>query len=222
MVTLTRDGDDLVITLSTSERVEAVGLNAEIHLSVATVRDVAVIENPIHEIHGLRPRHFKITGTHIPGRTAVGTFLDASLNTRLFAAVHSNQRGLRIHLDEGTRFNDVMLTLDDPEGVAVRVRLPARSEGEHCGGGCDRGGCDRGGGGLLGGVLPERPLPRRSGAMPAEVGGSRYPHDLARSPISYRDCRLRNPRSHPRIQIPRRKSCILSKLVGRCWNDTLT
>lgn len=125
MATLIRDGGDLVITLATSERIEAMGLNAEIRLPMSAVRKVEVVEDPIHEIHGLRPRNFKITGTYVPGKTAVGTFLDGSLSKRLFAAVHDNQRrGVRISLDEAVHFNDIILSLDDPEDVVARVWVP--------------------------------------------------------------------------------------------------
>jgi len=121
MAELSRDGDELVLTLSPIEKAESV--RGDLRMPMATVRSVEVVEDPFHEVHGLRYR-----GTRLPGRLAVGSFVgsieDKSLG-RTFAAVHHDtRRGLRVQLEDGP-FDQLIVGAEDPEAVKDRIgRLP--------------------------------------------------------------------------------------------------
>jgi hypothetical protein len=117
MATLGRQGDELVLTLSPIEKAESV--HGDLRWPMASVRSVEVVEDPFHEVHGLRYR-----GTRLPGRLAVGSFVgsieDKSFD-RTFAAVHHHTpRGLRVRLD-GESFDQLIIGAEDPEGVVDQI-----------------------------------------------------------------------------------------------------
>ncbi len=119
MPDLSREGDELVLTLSPVEKAES--LHGDVRVPVASVRDVDVLEDVIHEVHGL-----KLPGTRWPGRFAIGTFIGpggarTSGLKRTFAVVHHDTpRGLRVRL-EGAAFDELLLGCEDPEGVKSRI-----------------------------------------------------------------------------------------------------
>jgi hypothetical protein len=118
----TRRGETLVVSLSTWEKLEA--QRRRVVVPWAAVRHVAVVEDVIHQINGLRPRQPKLFGTYLPGRLAVGIFLDG-LRRPIFAAVHGKQpRGLRIALD-GARYGQLLISCPDPEAVKERLAAVA-------------------------------------------------------------------------------------------------
>jgi hypothetical protein len=109
MAELTREGDELVVTLSTAEKAEAV--HGNIRLPMASVRDVQVLDDALHAVRGL-----KSVGAAWPGRFFVGTFRGDG--TKTFAAVHHDTpRGLRVTL-EGANFDELIVGSADPEAVA--------------------------------------------------------------------------------------------------------
>jgi hypothetical protein len=113
MAELSRQGDELVVMLSRAEKAESI--HGDLRMPMSSVRSVEVVEDPFHEVHGLRYR-----GTRLPGRLAVGSFVgsieDRPLG-RTFAAVHHDTpRGIRVRL-EGESFDQLIIGVEDPEGV---------------------------------------------------------------------------------------------------------
>lgn len=108
MAELEREGDELVVKLSTAEKAEAV--HGDIRVPMSAVRRVEAIDDVQHAIHG-----FKSVGTAWPGRFYIGTFHGDGGKT--FAAVHHDKsRGVLVTL-EGANFDQVIISCDDPESV---------------------------------------------------------------------------------------------------------
>lgn len=106
-------GDQLIVRLSTAERLEAV--HGEVAVPLSSIRSVDVAENLMTFVHGLR------VGTGIPATTAVGTF--TSKTARIFGAIHHGQhRGVRILL-EGTDFDEILVGCDNAEEVAAAIPI---------------------------------------------------------------------------------------------------
>jgi hypothetical protein len=116
MAELVREGEELVLKLTAMEKVE--GVHGNIHVPVAAVKSVTVLEDVIHEVHGL-----KLPGSRLPGVFAMGTFV--SPKETIFAIVHhQNKRGLKVTLS-GASYDALIIGLDDPEGVLSSLGLPA-------------------------------------------------------------------------------------------------
>jgi hypothetical protein len=112
---LSRDGDDLVVTLSTAEKAEAV--HGDIRVPISSVRGVEVVDDVVHAVPG-----FKAVGAAWPGRFAIGTFRGDGRKT--FAAVHhGTPGGVRVEL-EGAKFDELLIGAVDP---AAMVRTVQRS-----------------------------------------------------------------------------------------------
>jgi hypothetical protein len=104
-------GDELVVRLSTTEKLES--LHSEVSVPLSAVRSVEVVENALDHVHGIR------VGTGIPGSTAVGTF--TSKTAKIFGVIHHGEhRGIRILL-EGADFDEILLGCADPESVASTI-----------------------------------------------------------------------------------------------------
>jgi len=115
MATITKQDDKLVITLSVTEKVETVRGGFEVPLS--SVRKVEIVEEPIKEVHGLKPSRVKLYGMYIPGESAVGPFLRGLHDKPAFIAIHHNQkRGVRITLED-TKYSEILIGSDDPEAI---------------------------------------------------------------------------------------------------------
>ncbi len=101
----------LVVKLSTKEKLEAV--HGDVSVPLSSVCTVDVVENTLDFIHGIR------VGTGIPGSTAIGTF--SSSAARIFGVIHhGNHRGVRIIL-EGADFDELLIGCNDPEAVAAAI-----------------------------------------------------------------------------------------------------
>ena len=112
MAELSRDGDELVLTLSALEQAESI--HGDIRVPASSVRAVEILEDVIHAVHGLR-----LPGTAWPGKVAVGTFY--TQGTKTFAVVHHDTpRGLRVRLD-GTLFDEFVIGCEDPEALQRRI-----------------------------------------------------------------------------------------------------
>ncbi len=115
MAELSRDGDDLVLKLSPIEKAES--LHGDMRVPVSSVRDVDVLDDVIHAVHGI-----KFPGTRWPGRFAIGTIVGPTGKRtfgvkKTFAVVHHDTpRGLRVRLD-GVAFDELLLGCEDPEAV---------------------------------------------------------------------------------------------------------
>jgi len=114
MATITKKDDKLVVKLSDIEKVETV--RGGFDLPLQAISKVEVVEEPIKEVHGLRPNRFKVYGMYLPGESAVGVFLVDGLKEKpAFIAVHHNQkRGVRVTL-EGAKYSELLIGCDNPE-----------------------------------------------------------------------------------------------------------
>jgi hypothetical protein len=114
MAELIVDGDQLVVRMKATEKLEAV--HGEVRVPLASVRTVEVLDDAEREVHGFR------VGTGVPGSVAVGTF--SSHDAKIFAVVHHDTpRGVRVCL-EGAQFDELIVGCDDPEAVASAIRRP--------------------------------------------------------------------------------------------------
>ena len=78
MAELTIQGDELVVHLSTAEKLDAV--HGEVRVPLDSVKSVEVLDDAMGAIHGIR------VGTGVPGLVAIGTF--TSRTAKIFAVVH--------------------------------------------------------------------------------------------------------------------------------------
>ena len=66
MATISKRDEALVIELSALEKSEA--MHGDLEIPTTAIRSVEVLDDAIHQIHGLRPSGLKITGTYLPGK----------------------------------------------------------------------------------------------------------------------------------------------------------
>ena len=110
MAELKREGEDLVLSLSAAEKVEAV--HGDIRVPMSSVQSVEVVEDAVHAVNAF----IKSVGSAWPGRFVIGTF--HSGGTKSFAVVHHDtQRGVRVTLS-GANFDELLVGCKDPEEVA--------------------------------------------------------------------------------------------------------
>jgi hypothetical protein len=113
MADIAREGNEIVLKLSTGERILA--MHRDVRVPLSAVKSVDVVDGPIRRIQGLKPRNMKVLGGYWPGGFAYGVFFDGSVRQRLFAAVNGRKpRGLEITLD-GAKYTRLMVSLDDPD-----------------------------------------------------------------------------------------------------------
>jgi hypothetical protein len=111
MAEMTIQSDELVLTLTSEEKLEAV--HGDIRVPLAVVQDVQVVEDALDVVHGVR------TGTGIRGVLAVGTIRGGGKKS--FVVVHHGRpRGVVIRL-KGTEYDQLVVGCDDPETVAARL-----------------------------------------------------------------------------------------------------
>ena len=116
MAELIRDGTDLVVALSHLEKVEAA--HGDLRVPFSSVRSVEVVDDAVHAVPGL-----KLIGSGWPGRFAIGTYSGGSHEVKTFAVVHHDHpRGLRVQL-EGDRFDQLIVSCEDPEDTRRRLGL---------------------------------------------------------------------------------------------------
>ncbi len=108
MAKLTREGDQLVVALSTLEKVEAA--HGDVSVPVSSVRSIEVVDDAVHAVPGM-----KVIGAGWPGRFAIGTFSSGHDGVKTFAVVHHDHpRGVRVDL-EGEGFDQLVISTEDPE-----------------------------------------------------------------------------------------------------------
>jgi hypothetical protein len=114
MADLSRRGDELVLSLSNAEQVEA--LHGDLRVPVASVRSVQVLDDARKAMHGMRA-----PSTGLPGLLSIGTFHRDG--HRAFVVVHhSRPRGLRVALSgAGIDYDELIVGLDNPETVAASL-----------------------------------------------------------------------------------------------------
>jgi hypothetical protein len=113
MAELVVEGDELVLRLSTAEKVE--GAHGDLRAPRSAVRAVEVLDDA-HGAAGIKAG-IKV-GTRLPGVIEVGTILGRA---KRFAAVHHDTpRGVRVVLD-GSSYDEWIVGCADPEAVAARI-----------------------------------------------------------------------------------------------------
>jgi hypothetical protein len=110
MATLRREGNELVVKLSSLEKLGA--LRDDIRVPWASVRYVRVNESPFRELRGVR------VGTRLPGVIALGTWY--MRGGKLFAAIYRRSPGVVVELD-GARYRKLVVTLPDASEVAASL-----------------------------------------------------------------------------------------------------
>lgn len=119
MAEIAREGNEIVVKLSTGERVMAV--HRDVRVPLSAVQGIDVIDEPIRRIHGLKPRGLRVLGSYWPGWFAYGSFLDGGVRRLLFAAVDGRKsRGLEVTLDGG-RYTRLIVSLDDPDAAKTAL-----------------------------------------------------------------------------------------------------
>ena len=111
MATLDRQGNELVVTLSTLEKLGA--LSGDVRVSWSAVRYVRVSDSPLRELRGLR------LGIGIPGLVALGTWFVRG--GRTFAAAHRGSKGVVVELD-GAPYRKLVVSCPDAAAVADSLR----------------------------------------------------------------------------------------------------
>lgn len=115
MAELRIENDELVLQLTTAEKVE--GVHGNLRAPLSAVSAIEVLDDahePVCIGSGIK------IGTRIPGFIEVGTI--QGLQKRRFAAVHiDTPRGLCISFDD-LSFDEWIVGCADPEGTAAKLR----------------------------------------------------------------------------------------------------
>jgi hypothetical protein len=112
MAELVREGVELVLRLTTLEKME--GVHGDIHVPLSSVRSISVVDDVIHAVHGL-----KMPGSRIPGVFAMGTFISG--NSVTFAIVHhQNKRGIRVAL-QNAKYDALIVGSEEPEKLVTSL-----------------------------------------------------------------------------------------------------
>ncbi|HSX00011.1 MAG TPA: hypothetical protein VLH38_03175 [Patescibacteria group bacterium] len=115
MAKINKQDDKLVITLTATEKLEALREGFDVPLKA--VQRVESVDDPVHEIHGLKPSGLKLFGAYIPGKVAVGTFLSGLHKKPIFAVLHHDDKtGIRITLND-EKFSELIIGCDDPGAI---------------------------------------------------------------------------------------------------------
>ena len=93
------DDGELVLVLTPVEKLE--GVHGDIRVPLSAVREMDAVDRPFDLIHGL-----KLSGTGIPGITAVGTWVSSDGKT--FAAVHHASCGIMVR-QEGQSYQQLII-----------------------------------------------------------------------------------------------------------------
>ena len=114
MAELFLDGDDVVLRLTTAEKVE--GLHGDLRVPLASLVRVEVLDDA-HGAAGIRAG-VKV-GTRLPGVIEVGRIFGKK---KRFAAVHHDTpRGLRL-VFEDENFDEWIVGAADPEALAETLK----------------------------------------------------------------------------------------------------
>ncbi|HEV8065779.1 MAG TPA: hypothetical protein VGP46_13140 [Acidimicrobiales bacterium] len=118
MAELLIEGDELVVKMSTAERLEAV--HGEVRVPVTSISRAWAVPSAWPELRGIRA-----PGTGIPNVVAVGT--RRGQFGKDFAVVHGTGPAVVVEL-EGADYQRIVVTTDDAETVASQLEQ-ARGRG---------------------------------------------------------------------------------------------
>ena len=119
MANIAREGNEIVLKLSTGERIMA--MHRDVRVPLSAVKSIDIVDGPIRRIQGMKPRNFKVFGGYWPGWFAYGSFFDGAMRQRLFAAVNGRKPGgLEITLD-GAKYTRLIVSLDHPDAAKAAL-----------------------------------------------------------------------------------------------------
>ncbi|HXW79565.1 MAG TPA: hypothetical protein VEJ84_08700 [Acidimicrobiales bacterium] len=114
MAELIKEGDELVVKLSTLEKAEAA--HGDVRVPLSSVRGVEVVDDAAHAVPG-----WKVIGAGWPGSFAIGTYSGGPDNQKTFAVVHHDHpRGVKVRL-EGARFDLLVISSEDPAAAVSEL-----------------------------------------------------------------------------------------------------
>jgi hypothetical protein len=112
VASLAIEDDELVVEMTTAEKLEAV--HGEVRVPLAAVRAVRTVGDAWPELRGIRA-----PGTGIPGKIAVGTRRGSFGSD--FAVVHGTGPAVIVELD-GAKYSRLVITNDDAEQLARQIQ----------------------------------------------------------------------------------------------------
>ena len=115
MARLRLENDTLHIELTTSEKIA--GLHGDVRVPLAAVREVAVEEDAIRAVRGLRA-----PGLALPGRTKIGTW--RRRGHRSFVVARREVPAVRVKLD-GAGYDELIVSTEDAREVATALERAA-------------------------------------------------------------------------------------------------
>jgi len=105
MAQLLIDDDAITVSLSTTEKVQAV--HGDVAVPRSALVAARVVQDGMAEVHGIRA-----PGTSLPGVVMVGTWRQTGRTT--FVACHGARPAVVVDLKDA-RFDRLVVTVDDPD-----------------------------------------------------------------------------------------------------------
>src|SRR3954454_19472757 len=112
MASIQLDDDELVVRLTTPEKVAA--LHGDVHVPSRAIQRVAVEPQPLEAVRGLRA-----PGLSIPRRTKIGTW--RRFRHRGFVVARRNVPAVRVRLT-GAQYDDLLVSTPDADALVGAIR----------------------------------------------------------------------------------------------------
>jgi len=116
MAKLIVDGPDLVVRLSSLEKLGA--MHGDVRVPLSTVQSAEVEPHPWGALRGIR------VGTGIPGVIALG--IRRFAHGQDFTAVVGGKPAVRVDLSEASPFSRLVVSVDDPDSTLASIRAGER------------------------------------------------------------------------------------------------
>ncbi|HEY6295351.1 MAG TPA: hypothetical protein VIX15_06780 [Streptosporangiaceae bacterium] len=113
MAKLIVDGPDLVVQMSSLEKLGA--LRGDVRVPLSTVQSAEIEPHPWTAVRGIR-----IAGTGIPGVIILGT--RRFLHGKDFAAVVGRRPTVRVDLSDDSPFSRLVVSVTDPDSTLAAIR----------------------------------------------------------------------------------------------------
>lgn len=112
MATVIVDSDSVTVELTGAEKLET--MHGDVTVPRSSVVEAREVADAMAELHGVRS-----PGTGLPGVLMAGTWRSAQ--DVIFAVCHGRRPGVVIELED-TKYDRIVLTVDDPAGVLAALR----------------------------------------------------------------------------------------------------